>query len=91
MLRPDVEPASDLGQDLVGIPPCPGRVVQPAGDAGGERFPVNLDDVWPMAYRRKKEAERALREMNFVEGEDLGILHSTVENSSRGHHDENII
>jgi hypothetical protein len=27
------QPAADLREDLGGIPPCPGRVVQPAGEA----------------------------------------------------------
>ena len=33
MLRPDGQPAADLLEDLGGIPPCPGRVVQPTGNA----------------------------------------------------------
>ncbi|MBV8609511.1 MAG: hypothetical protein JO034_18900, partial [Singulisphaera sp.] len=33
MLGPDGQPAADLREDLGGIPPCPGRVVQPAGNA----------------------------------------------------------
>jgi hypothetical protein len=48
----DVEPAPDLGQDLGGIPPCPGRVVQPAGVAvgaglgqvGGQAVRAAVDD-----------------------------------------------
>ena len=33
MLRPDGQPAADLLEDLGGIPPCPGHIVQPAGEA----------------------------------------------------------
>ena len=33
MLWPDGQPAADLLEDLGGIPPCPGRVVRPAGEA----------------------------------------------------------
>ena len=33
MLGPAGWPAADLREDLGGLPPCPGRVVQPAGEA----------------------------------------------------------
>jgi hypothetical protein len=33
MLGPDGQPTADLLEDLGGTSPCPGRVVQPAGDA----------------------------------------------------------
>ena len=51
-LRPDSQPAADLLEDLGGIPPCPGRVVQPAGEAmaaglgqvGGQAVRAAVDD-----------------------------------------------
>ena len=33
MFRPDGQSAADLLEDLGGIPPCPGRVARPTGDA----------------------------------------------------------
>ncbi|MBV8267436.1 MAG: hypothetical protein JO252_14010, partial [Planctomycetaceae bacterium] len=64
MLRPDGQPAADLREDLGGIPPCPGRVVQPAGEAmaaglgqvggqaervvGGVERPVPVRREWPL-------------------------------------------
>jgi hypothetical protein len=38
MLRPDGQPAVDLLEDLGGIPPCPGRVMQPTGAAKAPRL-----------------------------------------------------
>jgi len=64
MLRPDGQPAADLREDLGGLPPCPGRVVQPAGEAmaaglgqvggqaervvGGVERPVPVRREWPL-------------------------------------------
>ena len=39
----------------------------------GERFPINLDDVWPTVYGRKQEAVRALVH-DFIEGVDYQVL-----------------
>lgn len=35
----------------------------------GKRFPVNLDEVWPLVYSRKDKAVRVLTS-DFIEGED---------------------
>jgi len=37
----------------------------------GEKFPVDLDDVWALAYNRKDGAIKALRTENFYEGSDF--------------------
>ena len=34
-----------------------------------DKYPINLDDVWPLVYSAKNKATRALRE-NFVEDDD---------------------
>lgn len=39
----------------------------------GEQYPVNLDDVWPLAYQRKDHAVRDLVK-NFIEGVDYQSL-----------------
>ena len=52
MFGPDGQPAADLLEDLGGIPPCPGRIVQPAGEAvraglgqvGGQAVRAAVDD-----------------------------------------------
>jgi hypothetical protein len=44
----------------------------------GDRFPVDLDDVWPLIYGRKKEAVRALRETG-VENVDFQLLRRNAE------------
>lgn len=36
----------------------------------GEKFPVNLDDVWPLAYSQKVKAIAVLKG-NFLEGDDF--------------------
>ena len=35
----------------------------------GKEFPVNLDEVWPLAYKRKEEAVRVLKS-SFMEDDD---------------------
>lgn len=37
----------------------------------GDKFPVDLDDVWTLAYNRKDGAIKALRTENFYEGSDF--------------------
>ena len=37
----------------------------------GEEFPINLDDVWGLAYSRKDKAVNALRRGEFYEGTDF--------------------
>jgi hypothetical protein len=65
MRRPDGQPAADLLEDLGGVPSCPGRVVQPAGEvlraglgqvgsqaervAGGVERPVPVRREWPVS------------------------------------------
>lgn len=40
-------------------------------EESGEQFPVNLDEVWPLVYKRKGEAARSLRmDKLFIEGID---------------------
>ena len=39
----------------------------------GNKFPIGLDMVWPLAYSRKEEAVRVLKS-DFIEGEDYIIL-----------------
>ncbi|MDR1368820.1 MAG: hypothetical protein LBJ72_01650 [Dysgonamonadaceae bacterium] len=39
----------------------------------GEQFPVNLDEVWPLAYERKEHAVRDLRKM-CVQSVDYSLL-----------------
>ncbi|QNE38971.1 hypothetical protein F1C16_05090 [Hymenobacter sp. NBH84] len=38
-------------------------------EKSGEKFPVNLDDVWPIGYGRKNTAVKALKK-KFIEGVD---------------------
>lgn len=38
----------------------------------GESFPVNLDEVWPLAYSRRDKAFSVLRH-DFIEGEDYNL------------------
>jgi hypothetical protein len=70
MLGPDGQPAADLREDLGGIPPCSGRVVQPAGEAvraglgqvggqaervaGGVERPVPVRREWPLSSGRPR-------------------------------------
>jgi hypothetical protein len=46
-LGPDGQPVADLREDLGGIPPCPGRVVQPTSEAVG----AGLGQVGSQAVR----------------------------------------
>lgn len=43
-----------------------------------ERFPVDLDLVWPLAYSRKDHAVRELKQ-NFIEGFDCQPLRKNAE------------
>lgn len=47
------------------------------------KFPINLDDVWPLVYARKDMAVKALRE-NFIESIDYEPLRQKAERSSNG-------
>lgn len=51
----------------------------------GEEFPIDLDDVWPLAYGRKEEAVRALCNSDlFLEGSDYKVLRRPAGNSNGG-------
>lgn len=49
----------------------------------GEQYPVNLDDVWPLAYQRKDHAVRDLTS-NFLQDVDYQVFLKNGENSRRG-------
>lgn len=50
-----------------------------------EEFPVNLDDVWPLAYARKDVAVKKLKDSRlFIEGIDFQPLHQNMERSENG-------
>lgn len=52
---------------------------------GNEEFPVNLDDVWPLAYARKDVAVKKLKDSRlFIEGIDYQPLHQNMERSDNG-------
>lgn len=49
----------------------------------GERYPVNLDDVWPLAYSSKFDAVRSLKN-NFEQGLDYQVSNKNAENPQGG-------
>ncbi len=49
-----------------------------------EEFPVNLDEVWPLVYSKKRAAVKSLKQ-NFVEGVDYQVLHRIMQNPKGGH------
>lgn len=44
-----------------------------------EEFPVNLDEVWPLVYRRKFDAVEALQK-DFLEYVDYQVLRQNPQN-----------
>ena len=51
----------------------------------GDKFPVNLDDVWPLVYSAKEKAVRALVSSDqFMQGIDYEILATNGENTTVG-------
>lgn len=51
----------------------------------GDKFPVNLDDVWPLVYSAKEKAVRALVSSDqFMQGIDYEILATNGENMTVG-------
>jgi phage antirepressor YoqD-like protein len=51
----------------------------------GDKFPVNLDDVWPFVYSAKEKAVRALVSSDqFMQGIDYEILATNGENTTVG-------
>ena len=57
-----------------------------AMNESNEEFPINLDDIWPMAYNRKEEAVRALTSegSGFMQDLDYQFLRKNAENSKGG-------
>ena len=49
----------------------------------GEKFPINLDDVWPLVYSRKSVALRELK-ASFIENDDFCLLHQNVQPVNQG-------
>ena len=49
----------------------------------GKEFPVNLDDVWGLAYQRKDHAIRTLKS-DFIENVDYQFFLKNGEKSKRG-------
>lgn len=50
-----------------------------------KEFPVNLDDVWALVYRRKEEAVRALTSNGkFLQDVDYQVLRRSAENPNGG-------
>lgn len=51
----------------------------------GDKFPVNLDDVWPLVYSAKEKAVRALVSSDqFMQGIDYEILATNGKNTTVG-------
>ena len=46
-------------------------------------FPINLDDVWAIAYTEKRSCVRELKN-NFIESVDYQVLRKSVQNSKGG-------
>lgn len=53
----------------------------------GKEFPVNLDDVWRLAYDRKDSAVKELKS-NFVENEDFLLRQNAEQKKGRGGHNK---
>jgi DNA-binding transcriptional regulator YdaS (Cro superfamily) len=49
----------------------------------GKKFPVNLNEAWPLAYGRKEDAVRALK-TNFIESVHYQVLRRNAENPNGG-------
>lgn len=49
----------------------------------GEKFPVNLDEVWPLVYTQKGRAILELKK-NFIEGDDYLVFSQKVKNLAGG-------
>ena len=54
-----------------------------------EQFPVNLDDVWQLAYAQKDKAVRSLKE-NFIQDVDYKLLTQNGEKVKIGHKPKDI-
>lgn len=51
----------------------------------GEEFPVDLDDVWPLVYKRKDNAVKSLlSDEQFMEGIDYQVFRQNAENPNGG-------
>lgn len=54
-------------------------------DSNADKFPINLDEVWPLVYGRKEEAVRALTtDFQYSEGSDYKVLRRNAENPLGG-------
>ena len=53
-----------------------------AMNESNEEFPINLDDIWPIAYNRRQEAVRALTDENsgFMQDLDYQFLRKNAQN-----------
>ena len=51
----------------------------------GEKFPVNLDEVWPLVYTRRNNAVRVLK-TDFTEGVDYVIFTQNEQQKGSGGH-----
>lgn len=49
----------------------------------GKEFPINLNDAWALAYGRKEDAVRALKN-NFIENVHYQVLRQNAENPKGG-------
>lgn len=51
-----------------------------------EEFPINLDDIWPIAYNRKEEAVRALTSegSGFMQDLDYQFFRKNAEQNNQG-------
>ncbi|MGL6126278.1 MAG: hypothetical protein ACRC05_04135, partial [Chryseobacterium artocarpi] len=49
----------------------------------GEKFPVDLDDVWILCYERKDNAVKSLK-MNYIENQEFEVFRQKAENSKGG-------
>lgn len=51
-----------------------------------EEFPINLDDIWPIAYNRKEEAVRALTSVGsgFMQDLDYQFFRKNAEKNNEG-------
>ena len=49
----------------------------------GDKYPVNLDDVWILCYERKDNAVKSLK-MNYIENQDFEVFRQKAENAKSG-------
>lgn len=59
-------------------------------EKSNEKFPIDLDSIWPLAYSRKDAAKRELRS-NFIDNLDYQVLHINVEQTTGARNKEIIM